>query len=130
MDDDFYTLLGVSRNATAEEIRKAYRKAAVKWHPDKNPANQEQAESMFKRVATAYETLADDNKRAAYDRHGIDGGGESDGGARGFNGGGGGFGAQGSGGGHRGGAGGGGGGGGQRQGHLAPHLGSWPPAWE
>jgi hypothetical protein len=72
-EDDLYAVLGVPPDASADAIRKAYRKAAVKWHPDKNPGNQEQAESMFKRVAAAYEILCDDSKRAAYDRYGMAG---------------------------------------------------------
>ncbi|XP_053838798.1 dnaJ homolog subfamily B member 2 isoform X4 [Vidua macroura] len=56
---DYYEALGVSRNATAEDIKKAYRKAALKWHPDKNPDNKEYAEQRFKEIAEAYEVLSD-----------------------------------------------------------------------
>ncbi|XP_030342814.1 dnaJ homolog subfamily B member 2 isoform X4 [Strigops habroptila] len=56
---DYYEALGVSCNATADDIKKAYRKAALKWHPDKNPDNKEYAEQRFKEIAEAYEVLSD-----------------------------------------------------------------------
>jgi molecular chaperone DnaJ len=66
---DYYEVLGVARNATADDIKKAYRKLAVKFHPDKNPGDPH-AEEKFKELGEAYEVLMDDNKRAAYDRYG------------------------------------------------------------
>jgi len=66
---DYYEVLGVSRTASGEEIKRAYRKLAVKFHPDKNPGDQT-AEERFKELGEAYDVLIDDQKRAAYDRFG------------------------------------------------------------
>lgn len=69
---DFYEILGVSRNASEAEIKSAYRKLALQYHPDKNPGNPE-AEGMFKEAAEAYAVLSNAEKRATYDRFGHDG---------------------------------------------------------
>ena len=66
---DYYEVLGVSKNATLDEIKKAYRKLAIKYHPDKNPGNKE-AEEKFKEAAEAYSVLSDKDKRAKYDQFG------------------------------------------------------------
>jgi molecular chaperone DnaJ len=66
---DYYSLLGVSRTATAEEIKKAYRRLAMQFHPDKNQGNKS-AEEKFKQITEAYEVLSDDQKRAGYDKFG------------------------------------------------------------
>ena len=66
---DYYEVLGVERNATADDIKKAYRKLAVKYHPDKNPGNKE-AEEKFKEAAEAYSVLSDPDKKARYDQFG------------------------------------------------------------
>ncbi len=69
---DYYDILGVGKNASADEIKKAYRKMAIKYHPDKNPGNAE-AEEKFKEAAEAYEVLSNDDKKARYDRFGHEG---------------------------------------------------------
>lgn len=66
---DYYEVLGVAKNASKEELKKAYRKLALQYHPDKNPDNK-QAEDKFKEAAEAYEVLSDDQKKALYDRYG------------------------------------------------------------
>ena len=88
---DYYEVLGVQKNANADEIKKAYRKAAIKYHPDKNPGDKE-AEEKFKEAAEAYDVLSNPDKRARYDQFGHAGmNGAAGGGAGGFGGFGGGF---------------------------------------
>lgn len=79
---DFYEILGVSKSATAEEIKKAYRKKAIEFHPDKNPGNKE-AEEKFKESAEAYEVLSDATKKQRYDQYGHAGLGNNGGGGYG-----------------------------------------------
>jgi DnaJ-class molecular chaperone len=66
---DYYEVLGVNKDASDEEIKKSYRKLAMKYHPDRNPDNPK-AEEQFKEAKEAYEMLSDDQKRAAYDQYG------------------------------------------------------------
>lgn len=82
MKEDYYDILGVSKSASAAEIKKAYRKKAIEFHPDKNPGDHK-AEEMFKKAAEAYEVLSNEDKRARYDRFGhqaFEGGGFGGGG--------------------------------------------------
>ena len=69
---DFYEVLGVPRSANADDIKKAYRQMAMKYHPDRNPGDK-QAEENFKEAAEAYEVLSDDEKRQRYNQFGHDG---------------------------------------------------------
>jgi molecular chaperone DnaJ len=81
--EDFYKLLGVSKNASEAEIKQSYRKMAMKYHPDRNKENPEEAEIKFKQIKEAYEILSDSKKRAAYDQFGHAGVDPSMGGGRG-----------------------------------------------
>lgn len=67
---DYYDILGVSKSASADEIKKAYRKAALEWHPDRHKDDKETAEKKFKEVNEAYQVLSDPGKKAAYDQYG------------------------------------------------------------
>lgn len=85
---DFYDILGVNKSASAEEIKKAYRKQALEWHPDRHKDNKEAAEKRFKEINEAYQVLSDPQKKQAYDQYGhaaFTPGGGFPGGAGGFN---------------------------------------------
>ena len=84
---DFYEILGVSKSASADEIKKAYRKVAMQFHPDRNPGDKA-AEEKFKEAAEAYEILSDTDKKAKYDRFGHQAFGPGTGGGNGGYGGG------------------------------------------
>jgi curved DNA-binding protein CbpA len=71
-ENDYYKILNVNKDATEADIKKAYRKLALKWHPDKNPNNREEAEEKFKKINEAYSVLSDKNKRRQYDMGGTD----------------------------------------------------------
>ena len=79
MARDYYEVLGVTRDASEQEIKRAYRQAAIRWHPDRNPDDSE-AEERFKEAAEAYAVLGDRDKRARYDRFGAAGVGAAGGG--------------------------------------------------
>ncbi|XP_052095878.1 dnaJ homolog subfamily B member 6-like isoform X4 [Mytilus californianus] len=70
---DYYKVLGISKNSSETDVKKAYRKLALKWHPDKNPDKKEEAEKKFKEISEAYEVLSDKKKRELYDRYGKEG---------------------------------------------------------
>ena len=70
--NDYYSTLGIAKSATADEIKKAYRKQALEWHPDKHAANKETAERKFKEINEAYQVLSDPKKRETYDQVGHD----------------------------------------------------------
>ncbi|NWV32953.1 DNJB8 protein, partial [Grantiella picta] len=65
---DYYRVLGLRKNASQDDIKKSYHKLALKWHPDKNPKNKDEAEKRFKEIVEAYETLSDPEKRSVYDK--------------------------------------------------------------
>ncbi|EDO39725.1 predicted protein, partial [Nematostella vectensis] len=73
MSEDYYEVLGVPRSASEEDVKKAYRRQALRWHPDKNPTNREHAEEKFKKLSEAYEVLSDKEKRDIYDKYGKEG---------------------------------------------------------
>ncbi|KAH0788437.1 dnaJ subfamily B member 4 [Histomonas meleagridis] len=73
MGKDYYSILGVSRDATPDQLKRAYRKLAMKWHPDKNPNNQAEAQAKFEEISEAYDVLSDPKKRQIYDQFGEDG---------------------------------------------------------
>ncbi|XP_034916409.1 uncharacterized protein [Populus alba] len=73
MGVDYYNILKVNRNATDDDLKKAYRRLAMKWHPDKNPTTKKEAEAKFKEISEAYEVLSDPQKRAIYDQCGEEG---------------------------------------------------------
>lgn len=94
MGVDYYNILKVNRNATDDDLKKSYRRLAMKWHPDKNPTTKKEAEAKFKQISEAYEVLSDPQKRATYDQYGEEGlkdmpppgsGGGSNGFPNGFN---------------------------------------------
>lgn len=70
---NFYEMLDLTKHASQEDIKKAYRKLALKWHPDKNPNNTKEADKRFKEISEAYEVLSDNKKRDIYDRYGKEG---------------------------------------------------------
>lgn len=70
MAEDYYQVLGIDKKASTDEIKKAYRKLAIKWHPDKNPNNKIAAEEKFKKISEAYAVLSDTEKRQQYDQFG------------------------------------------------------------
>ncbi|CAN6583577.1 unnamed protein product [Malus baccata var. baccata] len=73
MGVDYYNVLKVNRNAGEDDLKKGYRRLAMKWHPDKNPNNKKEAEAKFKQISEAYEVLSDSQKRAIYDQYGEEG---------------------------------------------------------
>ncbi|KAI3474214.1 hypothetical protein Pfo_029002 [Paulownia fortunei] len=88
MGVDYYKILQVDRSAKDDDLKKAYRKLAMKWHPDKNPNNKKEAEAKFKQISEAYDVLSDPQKRAVYDQYGEEGlSGQVPPGAGGFSGG-------------------------------------------
>jgi len=72
-DQDYYQVLGLKRGASEEQIKKAFKKMAIKFHPDKNKDDPEGAKKKFQTIANAYETLSDPEKKRVYDQHGEEG---------------------------------------------------------
>jgi len=72
-EPSYYDVLGVEKSATEQEVKKAYRRLALKWHPDKNPNSKDEADKKFKEISEAYDILSDKKKRDVYDRYGKDG---------------------------------------------------------
>jgi len=73
MGKNYYTILGIDKNASQEDIKKAYRKSALKWHPDKNREREEEASEKFREIAEAYDVLSDPEKKRIYDQFGEEG---------------------------------------------------------
>ncbi|KAJ3216494.1 hypothetical protein HK099_005844 [Clydaea vesicula] len=73
MGKNYYAILGIQKDASEDEIKKAYRKQALKWHPDRNIDNKEEADKKFKELSEAYEVLSDSNKKTIYDQYGEEG---------------------------------------------------------
>ena len=73
MGVDYYNILKVSRNARDEDLKKSYKRLAMKWHPDKNALNTQEAEAKFKQISEAYDVLSDSQKRQIYDLYGEEG---------------------------------------------------------
>ncbi|KAH9503207.1 DnaJ sub B member 6-A [Bulinus truncatus] len=70
---DYYEVLGIEKSSTEQEVKKAYRRLALKWHPDKNPDNKDEAKKKFQEISEAYDVLSDKQKRDIYDRYGKEG---------------------------------------------------------
>ena len=73
MSETYYDILGLKKDCTSEQIKKAYRKLAIKYHPDKNRGNEEEATKKFKEISEAHEILSNPEKREIYDKHGKEG---------------------------------------------------------
>ena len=86
MSKNYYDILGINKDASEEDIKKDYRKMAVKWHPDKNPNNKSEAEEKFKTISEAFSVLSDPNKKEIYDKYGEDGVKQQENGMGGMNG--------------------------------------------
>ena len=72
-DTAYYDVLSLTKTASAEDIKKAYRKEALRWHPDKNPNDKDNATKKFKEISEAYQVLADPKKKEVYDKYGKEG---------------------------------------------------------